>query len=633
MSEIADFISKLLDTADWPPRWHCGKWTSFHGWLFIISDLLVWSAYFTIPAIIIRYITIKKHQRFIRLYFLFAAFIMACGATHFLDAVSFWYPAYRLNALVRLITAIISWVTIFYMIKLLPYYFSLKTPAALEAEAAMRQKAEQELQLKNEQLRNAETIGQFGHFEWDLANGTLKMSEGMRQLFDLPETQEITTLAEYLKFVPDTERIQQHSLLETFINNRHFRTHYQNIVTAKGHKKIFLTRGSVICNNSNEVVKIIGTSQDITEFKKNKQLLEESRRIFKNAFDYSSIGMALVDIQGRWINVNQSICDMFGYTREEMLQRTFMDMTHPDDIAEDMGYVKQLLNHEIDNYRMEKRFFRKDGSIIWILLSASLVWKDNQPAFFTSQLVDISPNKHLLNEMENKNLALEKANHNLQYHIEHITEFNRIISHNLRGPATTLISAVDFVADCEEEETAELLTSIKGTSELIIQTLNDLKEVIEVQLNRNVTFSSCPLQQIIDHCTQKLQEAIQESNATITTQLDIPDIQFPRVYLESVFYNLLSNAIRFRQEGRPLIIHITSEKKDDKTFISVADNGTGIDLNRYKEDVFKYKRIFHKGHNGRGLGLFLVKNQVEACGGKIKIASDGISGTTFTIAL
>lgn len=633
MSEIADFISKLLETADWPPRWHCGKWTSFHGWLFIISDLLVWSAYFTIPAIIIRYITIKKHQRFIRLYFLFAAFIMACGTTHFLDAVSFWYPAYRLNALIRLVTAIVSWVTIFYMIRLLPYYFSLKTPAALEAEAAMRQKAEQELQLKNEQLRNAETIGQFGHFEWDLASGTLKLSEGMRQLFDLPETQEITTLAAYLNFIPDAERVQQHDLLETFINNRHFRTHYQNIVTAKGNKKIFLTRGSVVCNNSNEAVKIIGTSQDITEFKRNKQLLEESRRIFKNAFDYSSIGMALVDIQGRWINVNQSICDMFGYTREEMLQRTFMDMTHPDDIAADLDYVKQLLNHQIDNYRMEKRFYRKDGSVIWTLLSASLVWKDNQPAFFTSQLVDISANKHLLNEMENKNLALEKANHNLQYHIEHITEFNRIISHNLRGPATTLISAVDIVADCEAEEAAELLTRIKGTSELIIQTLNDLKEVIEVQLNRNVTFSSCPLRDIIATSTQTLQEAIRESNATITTRLDIADIHFPRVYLESVFYNLLSNAIRFRQEGRPLEIQITSEKKGDKTIITVADNGTGIDLNRYKEDVFKYKRIFHKGHNGRGLGLFLVKNQVEACGGKIKIASDGTSGTTFTIAL
>lgn len=633
MSEIVDFISNVLDTADWPPRWHCGKWTSFHGWLFIISDLLIWSAYFAIPAIIIRYITTKKHQRFIKLYFLFAAFIMACGATHFLDAVSFWYPAYRLNALVRCITAIISWVTIFYMIKLLPYYFSLKTPAALEAEVAMRKSAEQELQLKNEQLRNAETIGQFGHFEWDIHSGVIKTSEGMRQLLELADGQEISTLADYLHFIAFEERIQEHDMLDSFINNQHFRTHYQNVITARGNKKIFLTRGSIVTNSDRQVIKVIGTSQDITEFKRNKQLLEESRKVFKNAFDYSSIGMALVDIKGRWLDVNQSICDIFGYSREEMQQQTFIEMTHPEDIETDLEYTRKLLSREIDNYRMEKRFFRKDGSIVWILLSASLVWKNQQPAYFTSQLVDITGNKHLINELENNNKALEKANSHLQYHINNITEFNRIISHNLRGPATTLISAVDFVGDCEAEESAELLSKIKGTSELIIQTLNDLKEVIEVQLNKNITFNNCSLQRVAEHCLQLLQPQIESSNANIFTQFDVAEISFPKVYMESIFYNLISNALHFRNESRPLHISITSIRINNKTILRFADNGMGINLQRYKEDVFKYKRIFHKGHNGRGLGLFLVKSQVEACAGKINVESDGENGTVFSIII
>ena len=103
MKDIADFFRQLMDSSDWPPRWHCGKWTEFHGWLYIISDLLIWSSYFAIPVVIIKYISKKQDARFIRLYFLFAAFILACGATHFLDAVAFWVPLYRLNALVRLI--------------------------------------------------------------------------------------------------------------------------------------------------------------------------------------------------------------------------------------------------------------------------------------------------------------------------------------------------------------------------------------------------------------------------------------------------------------------------------------------------------------------------------------------------
>src|SRR4051812_35797724 len=98
MNQVWDFFSKLFDSSDWPPRWHCGHWTAFHGWLYIVSDLLIWSAYFSIPIAIIRYITKKQGVAFVRLYFLFAAFILACGATHFLDAIMFWIPVYRLSA-------------------------------------------------------------------------------------------------------------------------------------------------------------------------------------------------------------------------------------------------------------------------------------------------------------------------------------------------------------------------------------------------------------------------------------------------------------------------------------------------------------------------------------------------------
>lgn len=145
MDQVLDFFRNLFDSSDWPPRWHCGKWSEFHGWLYIISDLLIWSAYFAIPIVIIKYISRKKNIQFTKLYFLFAAFILACGATHFLDAVAFWIPVYRLSALVRFITGVISWVTVFYLVKRLPVIFSLRSQSALEAEIAERKKTEQAL--------------------------------------------------------------------------------------------------------------------------------------------------------------------------------------------------------------------------------------------------------------------------------------------------------------------------------------------------------------------------------------------------------------------------------------------------------------------------------------------------------
>src|SRR3954468_5010057 len=178
MKQVAEFFRKLFDYSDWPPRWHCGKWSDFHGWLYIVSDLLVWSAYFAIPFIIIKYISKKHDARFIRLYFLFAGFILACGATHFFDAVTFWYPVYRVNALVRAITGVLSWTTVFYIIKVLPVAFTLRTSADLEAEVEQRKKAEEKFRnllelapdaiiIMNEdwgiQLVNAQAVNLFGY--------------------------------------------------------------------------------------------------------------------------------------------------------------------------------------------------------------------------------------------------------------------------------------------------------------------------------------------------------------------------------------------------------------------------------------------------------------------------------------
>lgn len=190
MNQLVEFFSRLLDTSDWPPRWHCGKWSSFHGWLYIISDLLVWSAYFVIPLIIIRFITKKHDARFIRLYFLFAAFILACGATHFFDAVTFWFPVYRVNALVRAITGIISWITVFYLIKVLPLAFSLRSSRELEEEVEQRKKAEDKFRNFLErapdsiivvredgiiQLVNAQTVKMFGYHREEMIGNRIEL--------------------------------------------------------------------------------------------------------------------------------------------------------------------------------------------------------------------------------------------------------------------------------------------------------------------------------------------------------------------------------------------------------------------------------------------------------------------------
>ncbi len=153
MNQISEFFKGLFDTNLWPARWHCGHWTDFHGWLYIISDLMVWAAYFLIPILIIHYASKKRTGlKFHKVYLLFAAFIVLCGSTHFLDALMFWVPVYRLNAIVRFVTGVVSLATVFYLIKILPEAFRQKTSGELEREIFRREEAEKKLAEANKDL-------------------------------------------------------------------------------------------------------------------------------------------------------------------------------------------------------------------------------------------------------------------------------------------------------------------------------------------------------------------------------------------------------------------------------------------------------------------------------------------------
>jgi len=511
MNDVINFFTRLFDTTDWPPRWHCGKWSDFHGWLYIISDLLIWTAYFAIPVIIIRFITYKKHQRFLRLYFLFAAFILACGATHFLDAIAFWIPLYRLNALVRAITAVVSWFTVFALVRTLPYAFSLKPPKDLETEIDMRKNAEAELKERNKQL-------------------------------------------------------------------------------------------------------------------------DESRITFKNVFDYSAIGIALVGPQGNWLTVNPAVCNMLGYTEDELMKLTFQDITHADDLAADLAFVNQLLNRERETYQMEKRYITKQGNMVYAVLSVSLVWHDNEPAYFISQIVDITAKTLLAFEVEKKNMALETANKELQNHITRINEFNRIIGHNLRGPATSIINAADYLEKSDDEDDKRLLLSkMKGTSQLILNTINDLKDFLEIQINQDKNYTPANFNEALQNSLQILEDQVRDTKAIINAVFEVDTVLFPKVYLESVFYNLVSNALKYRNKQQAPVINVNTKRVGRVIILTVSDNGIGINLERYGRDIFKYQKIFHKGYESNGVGLFLTKTQVESYGGKIEVQSEVDKGTTFTI--
>jgi signal transduction histidine kinase len=206
MQQITDFFKGLVDTNLWPARWHCGTWSDFHGWLYIISDIMIWAAYFMIPVIILRYLTKKKPGiLFHNAYILFAAFILLCGTTHFLDAVMFWVPMYRLNALVRFVTGVVSLLTVYHLIKLLPVAFKQKTNLELEREVERREEAERKLNEANKGLEAFAYVASH-----DLQEPLRKIATFTTMLLTANEARFDTKSLEYSKkIIKSTEKMQQ----------------------------------------------------------------------------------------------------------------------------------------------------------------------------------------------------------------------------------------------------------------------------------------------------------------------------------------------------------------------------------------------------------------------------------------
>ena len=133
-----DFLTHLFDTSDFPARWTCGDWTAGHGWLHILSDLGVWTAYLAIPCVLLYFFVRRKDLPVRKVFFLFAAFILFCGTTHLMEAIIFWWPAYRLAGVLKLCTAVVSWATVFALIPTVPKVMALRSPDELEREVAAR---------------------------------------------------------------------------------------------------------------------------------------------------------------------------------------------------------------------------------------------------------------------------------------------------------------------------------------------------------------------------------------------------------------------------------------------------------------------------------------------------------------
>lgn len=229
--------------------------------------------------------------------------------------------------------------------------------------------------------------------------------------------------------------------------------------------------------------------------------------------------------------------------------------------------------------------------------------------------------------------SLEKMIAELTAQKQQLQEFNRIVSHNVRSPLANQVMLLDLLENSPTEaEKAELLGNLRAVTTSLLELSDNLVRVIESNASLRVQREPVSVGEVLRRVLTLLDAEVKASGACVESDLAAWDrIHYVRIYLESILLNLLSNALKYAHPDRPLRIGVRTDWQDDRPTLTVQDNGRGIDLERYGEKLFKLGQTFHRDVAGKGVGLFMIKTQVEALGGRIAVESHSGEGSTFTV--
>lgn len=243
-----------------------------------------------------------------------------------------------------------------------------------------------------------------------------------------------------------------------------------------------------------------------------------------------------------------------------------------------------------------------------------------------------SLNDHLKNEVDNRTLELQSTNRELIEHNNQLEQFAFIAAHNLRAPLTRVLGLANLIqmGETEQDKQTALEKLVSSTHDLD-QVIKDLNAILNIKRHTG-NFSEVDLNESLNRTKRILEKEIEDTQTKIIINFSEADKVYAIApYVESILYNLISNAIKYRDPDRTPFIAIKTTHEKEFVCLAVMDNGLGIDLSKYKQSIFSLYKRFHLHVEGKGLGLYLVKTQIEALGGRVDVKSEPNEGTTFLV--
>lgn len=375
-------------------------------------------------------------------------------------------------------------------------------------------------------------------------------------------------------------------------------------------------------------VTFYGRISDITDMKDQELKLKISEARYQFALEASTEGVWDWDMRTNnvfYSSQSMKILDLESMDIFDSPER-WDEIVHPDDLAKYYSDIHEHFDNKIPFYENYHRVMTSSGKYKWILDRGKVIERDEngKPLRVIGTHTDISAQKE-------KELELVKTMQLFREQNSRLLNFSHIVSHNLNTHAGNIKSILDFIDDENDADEKQIMMShLRTVSNDLNNTIVNLTEIVAIQNDLDVY--KVPLN--LDFYINNTAEIVNLNDEKITIVNEVPDtvsVNFNPAYLESVLLNFTTNAIKYSHPDRFPIVKFTFAIENNLPVLSITDNGLGLDLERYGEQLFGMYKTFHNHEDAQGIGLYITKNQIEAMKGSVAVESELGIGTTFKI--
>ena len=340
-------------------------------------------------------------------------------------------------------------------------------------------------------------------------------------------------------------------------------------------------------------------------------------------FDSSVDMLCIANYEGYFVDVNPAFVKLLGYSKEELISRKINDFVFEQD-RDSTQQIRDSIHKNVSLINYQNRYKNKDGGIVWLSWSAVPVAEEKLVYAIAK---DITDEMNLKNERILEFTKLKSVNENL-------IRLNYTTTHDLRAPVNNLISLFDVLdySNIKDDDTIQIMRYMEVSAKEVKESLETYLNLIEDASKGLHSLSEVFFENVLCKTKSTLGSILKSSKSQIEFDFSTCEsAYFNNAYMESIFLNLITNSVKYTMPGIPPKMEIRTQILKGKKVLFFKDYGQGFDMEKNGDKIFVLNQRFNKNQDGKGVGLYLIQNQINSLGGLISVESEPNKGATFCI--